>query len=226
MKYNTILLDVDDTLFDFHKCEKIAFKTTFSNYNLKYSDEIYENYKKINDDLWKEFNLGNIEKAELLLKRFDKLKKLYDLSYINENINKNYLENLGETVCLIDGAEDFVKKLYGKYPLYIVTNGVAKTQHNKINKSPIGKYIKEIFTSEEIGFGKPHKEYFDFVCEKALINDKTKVLVIGDSLTSDIIGANNYGFDSLWFNYFKKVNDIDIIPTYTAKSYDEILNFL
>ena len=105
---------------------------------------------------------------------------------------------------ILDCALEICKKLSGNYSLYLVTNGTKIVQKGRLSGSPIMKYIKDVFISEEIGFNKPQKEYFDYVLEHIEEKDKTKILVVGDSLSSDIAGAENSGLDSCWVNTKKR----------------------
>ena len=156
--YKIILLDIDNTLFDYPKAEKYAIKATFEDFDFFSNgsesefEEIKKEYKVINDLLWEKLEKGEITSTELKVERFRMLFEKANLSYNPEEFSKQYLKRLGEGAFLLDGAEEVCKYLYGKYKLGIVTNGMKEVQYSRIGKSPIGKYIdnRQIFREELI----------------------------------------------------------------------------
>ena len=148
--YKTILLDIDNTLFDYPKTEKYAIKAAFEDFDFFSNgsesefEEIKKEYKVINDLLWEKLEKGEITSTELKVERFRMLFEKANLSYSPEEFSKQYLKRLGEGAFLLDGAEEVCKYLYGKYKLGIVTNGMKEVQYSRIGKSPIGKYIDKI----------------------------------------------------------------------------------
>ncbi len=202
-KFTTLLLDADETLLDFRKDEKQALIKALTHFSVPVSEENIKIYSDINQGMWKQLERGEITKPELKRTRF---KKFFDAIGFETNedpltVNEYYLGLLGEGGNTLPGAVETVKELYEEgYELYIITNGVAATQAKRLTKSGILPYIKEVFVSETIGYQKPRKEYFDAVLEKIGEKDKSKILVIGDSLTSDIKGAMNAGLPCCWLN--------------------------
>jgi len=195
-----LLFDADDTLFDFKKCEHHAFIRTCDNYNLN-GVSIYGDYVEINNGLWEKFDLNQVTKENLVVERFKNLFKLHDIAADPIIFNTDYLRNLGDERYLFDGAEKLCGDLYnsGKYEMYIITNGVASTQMARFYGSPISKFFKNIYISEEIGYQKPLKEYFEYVINQSgIIRGET--LIIGDSLSSDIKGGNNADIRTCWYN--------------------------
>ena len=202
-KFTTLLLDADETLLDFRKDEKQALIKALTHFSVPVSEENIKIYSDINQGMWKQLERGEITKPELKRTRFKKFFDAIGFETAEDpfTVNEYYLGLLGEGGNTLEGAVETVKALHEKgFELYIITNGVAATQAKRLTKSGILPYIKEVFVSETIGYQKPRKEYFDAVLEKIGEKDKEKILVIGDSLTSDIKGAMNAGLPCCWLN--------------------------
>ena len=206
-KYTTLLFDADDTLLDFRKDEKQALVKALTHYGVPITEENIKIYSDINQGMWKQLERGEITKPELKRTRFKKFFEAIGFECDEEplTVNEHYLSLLGEGGNTLEGAVDTVKKLYEDgYELYIITNGIAATQAKRLNRSGLLPYINEVFVSETIGYQKPRKEYFDAVLNNIKEKDKEKILVIGDSLTSDIQGAMNAGLPCCWLNRYGK----------------------
>jgi YjjG family noncanonical pyrimidine nucleotidase len=222
-KYKTILFDADGTLFDYDKAEETALKNVCLQYRIDYSTDHRSIYRSINSKKWAEFDKGIITKMHLQVSRFEDFFSEIGVVNINaEEFNACYLDYLADGSQLMDGAESVCRELSKYKKLAIITNGIERTQLKRIHKSAIKPYISDIFVSEKIGFAKPACEYFDYVFESLNINDKSSVLVVGDSLLSDIKGGMNYGVDTCWYNPNGIANSAEIIPTYEIKLLSEI----
>ncbi|MBO5936753.1 MAG: YjjG family noncanonical pyrimidine nucleotidase [Clostridia bacterium] len=200
-KYTTILFDADDTLLDFGKDETQALLKVLNRYSVPATEENIEIYKRINVGLWKALERGEIDKPRLKKIRF----RLFfdEIGFETDKdpftINEEYLSNLGDGGNLKEGAKQLIDELQEKgYDLYIVTNGIEKTQKRRLTNAGIIDCFTDIFVSEAIGFQKPRKEYFDYVLENIREKDIGRVLLVGDSLTSDIKGAENAGITNVW----------------------------
>lgn len=226
MKYDIILLDADETLFDFDMSEYNALKCTFEKHSLPFSNDIYDRYHEINKSLWRELEKGRITKPELLTERFRRLINSSGLNDDAAGLNKDYCGFLGEQCILFPGAESLCRELSESARLYIVTNGVMQTQMKRYAASPFPKYISGIFVSEQIGYAKPDKQYFDAVFSKIPDFDPSRTIIIGDSLSSDIRGGNNAKIASCWYNPHLIPNDTDVIPTYQARDYSDIIRIV
>ena len=206
-KYTTLLFDADDTLLDFRKDERQALEKTMKHYGVPVTEENIKIYSDINQGMWKQLERGEITKPELKRTRFKKFFEAIGFECDEEplTVNEHYLSLLGEGGNTLEGAVDTVKKLYEDgNELYIITNGIAATQAKRLNRSGLLPYINEVFVSETIGYQKPRKEYFDAVLNNIKEKDKEKILVIGDSLTSDIQGAMNASLPCCWLNRYGK----------------------
>ncbi len=206
-KFTTLLFDADDTLLDFHKDERQALEKTLAFYGVPVTEENIKIYSDINQGMWKQLERGEITKPELKRTRFKKFFEAIDFVCDEDplTVNEHYLSLLGEGGNTLKGAVETVKTLRDKgFELYIITNGIAATQAKRLGRSGLLPYINEVFVSEAIGYQKPRKEYFDAVLERIDEKDKDKILVVGDSLTSDIKGAMNAGLKCVWLNRYGK----------------------
>ncbi|PGM98570.1 YjjG family noncanonical pyrimidine nucleotidase [Bacillus cereus] len=225
-KYKTLLFDVDDTLLDFQMAEKIALRMLFEEKGLLLTDEIEERYKKINKGLWGSFEKGEITRNEIVNTRFSILFKEYGEEVNGILFENNYRSYLEEGNQLMQGAFEFINQIQSEYDLYIVTNGISKTQDKRLRNAGLHSLFKDIFVSEDTGFQKPMKEYFDYVFERIPNFSPEEGLIIGDSLSADIKGGYVAGIDTCWFNPEKKSNDSEIVPTYEVHNFEELYALL
>ena len=230
--YKIILLDIDNTLFDYPKTEKYAIKAAFEDFDFFSNgsesefEKIKKEYKAINDLLWEKLEKGEITSTELKVERFRMLFEKANLNYNLEEFSKQYLKRLGEGAFLLDGAEEVCKYLYGKYKLGIVTNGMKEVQYSRIGKSPIGKYIDKIIISEEVGISKPNAGIFEYALKELGAEDKEEAIMVGDSLSADIQGGINFGIDTCWVNLKNDAPNDKIKPKYVVTKLEEICNIL
>ncbi|KGR78998.1 YjjG family noncanonical pyrimidine nucleotidase [Ureibacillus manganicus] len=224
--YDIIFFDVDDTLFDFAKSEQAAFYNVFDQYNLVDNLALYKmRYKEISKVLWRDLENGKINLAELGSERFRRLFVEHELNFDASSFNQEYLKFLGEQSHLIQGAEKVIKGLSHKR-LAIITNGFAHVQTARINNSPLKDAFEHIIISESTGFQKPQREIFDYAFDKLQITDKAGVLMVGDSLTSDMQGGINYGIDTCYFNPAHKENHTSVKPTYEIDHLEKLLELI
>ena len=206
-KFTTLLFDADDTLLDFHKDERQALVKALTHFGVPVTEENIKIYSDINQGMWKQLEKGEITKPELKRTRF---KKFFEaIGFVCDEdpltVNEYYLSLLSEGGNTLPGAVETVKTLHEEgYELHIITNGIAATQAKRLKRSGLLPYINEVFVSETIGYQKPRKEYFDAVLDNIIEKDKKKILVIGDSLTSDIQGAMNASLPCCWLNRYGK----------------------
>ena len=199
---STILWDVDGTLLDFIAAEKAAIKTLFGEFNLgQCSDEMIKRYSEINKTYWQRLERGEITKQEVLVGRFKEFFKSegIDISVVEE-FNSLYQIRLGDTIVYHDDSLEIIKSLQGRVRQYVVSNGTVEAQSKKLRLSGLGELVDGIFLSEHIGVEKPNIEFFDKVLEEIKPADRSSILIVGDSLTSDIQGGNNAGIVTCWYN--------------------------
>ncbi|EPY2274160.1 YjjG family noncanonical pyrimidine nucleotidase [Clostridium sporogenes] len=227
MKYEIIIFDADETLFDFKKSEKDAFKNAMLEFNIKYNEKHHlKVYKDINTVIWKELENGLITQEELKVERFKRLSYKLNIKFNEYDFAKSYMKHLSHASFLYDDSINLIENLHKNYRLSIVTNGLKDVQNNRIRKSIIGKYFEDIVISEEIQVSKPNPKIFKHALNNMKHTDKSNVLMVGDSLTSDIQGGINFGIDTCWFNPNKIVNETGIKPTYEIFNLMELKNIL
>lgn len=217
-----VLLDIDDTLLDFGKAEAAAIRKTFNHIGIPVSDELIRRYSEINDMQWKRLEKGELTREQVLVHRFDILFDELGLKIPSEMVQATYEYLLGVGHYFIDGAEELLKTLYGSYELYIVSNGTANVQERRIKSADIGKYFNGIFVSEHIGYEKPRKEFFDSCFAQIPDFDKEKAIIVGDRLSSDILGGINAGVKTCWFNRKNDAPDPEIPADYEIHSLAEL----
>lgn len=197
-KYTTLLFDVDDTLLDFGKAEDNAVTKLFGSYDIPLTDENKKRYVEHNRSLWKKLEKKEITREQLFKIRFTEFFGMMGVEADGEKANAEFISYIAEGSFLMDGALEVCRELHENHKIYLITNGSKKAQRGRLNGSPLMEYIDGVFISEKIGFVKPQKEFFDYVLSQIDEKDKSKLLVIGDSLSSDIKGASDYGIDSCW----------------------------
>lgn len=210
----TVWLDLDDTLLDFHKAEARALKETLLKLEIVPEEATVARYSQINDAQWKLLEQGKLTRPEILIRRFSLLFEELGIVRDAELANTMYKGFLAQGHYFIDGAAALLKALAPQYALYLVSNGNAEVQDSRIQSAGIAKYFQAIFISQRVGFDKPAREFFmrcfaqipDFVPENAII--------VGDSLTSDIQGGIRAGIRTCWFNPGKKPGRADIKADY------------
>lgn len=220
MKYTTALYDLDGTLLNFNLAERQGFFESFGKHEIPCNEAIYQRYSLINDGLWKAFERGEISKEAIGYRRFAILFEECGIDADYTACADTYKALLAKKGILYDGAVEHLEKLKSKgVKLYAVTNGTQHIQHSRLRVSGLDKLFLGTFVSEETGYQKPDKEYFDFVFANIEEKDKSKIIIIGDSATSDIKGGINAGIDTCYFA--SKPNSL-VEPTYITDSYGEI----
>lgn len=212
-----IIIDVDDTLFDFRKSERLAISETLSDLGIEPNDETVSLYSRINHEQWKALERGEVKREELLFRRFELLFEALGVEGSSKLAQSKYERHLGEQVHYVDGAIELLEQLLPRYELYIASNGTAIVQDPRIEKSGISRYFKGIFISERIGYNKPDRRFFDVCLEKMGCPERSEVIIFGDSLTSDILGGINAGVATCWFNPSGKENATDLSPDYEVR---------
>ncbi|MDF2883580.1 MAG: superfamily [Clostridiaceae bacterium] len=224
MRYKNIIFDADETLFDFKKSERYAFEKTIVEFNIEYDEEYHlKIYQDINTVIWKEFEKGLITQKKLKTERFKRLSDKLNMKFDETEFAKSYMKHLSNASFLFDDSIKLIEDLNKNYTLSIVTNGLKDVQDKRIRKSVIGKYFNTVVVSEEVEVSKPNPKIFQYALNNT---DKSQVLVVGDSLTSDIQGGINLGVDTCWFNSNKIVNKTAIKPTYEISNLFQLKDIL
>lgn len=210
-RYDIIFWDVDGTLLNFLKSEHFALTDTLNKYGLPANDEIVEVYSKINEECWKKLELGEVTKSWVLVHRFEELFEYLHVTDVDVKAFQNHYQYmLGSVFYFQDDSKELLSRLRGEFKQYIVTNGVESTQRRKLKLSGIEELVDDIFISECIGYEKPNPLFFEG-CMRQIekksgsIPDKSRILIIGDSLTSDMKGGNQFGIHCC---YYKKGGEL------------------
>ena len=222
-----LFIDLDDTLFDFHKSEALALSKSFCELGIVPTEENISLYSRINQGQWERLERREATREEILLKRFEIL--FSELGITNRKpceAQTVYEKNLSNTYFYIDGAVELLSNLSKKYDIYIASNGTAVVQDKRIALSGIKEYVKEIFISQRVGHDKPSKAFFDACFETIENFRKEETIMVGDSLTSDILGGINAGVRTCLFNPKRKHGRADIVPDYEIYELSELSKIL
>lgn len=227
MSYDIILFDADDTLFDFKSSEKEAFKNTILDFNIDYDENYHFNmYRQINSAIWLELENGLITQEKLKVERFKRFINALGASFNANEFSKTYMKHLANSSILLPDSYKVIEALYKKHRLFIITNGLSYVQHKRIKQSSIACYFENIIISEDVKISKPNVKIFEYALPNIHKLDKSKILMVGDSLSSDIQGGINCGIHTCWFNPHSLKNSTTLQPTYEITSIKELLKWL
>jgi len=226
MPYQWLLFDADGTLFDYQAGEEMALLKAFEAAGIPFLPEHGEIYAEVNAALWHLFEKGQVTLKDLRVTRFSQLFDRLAIKTDAQQFSTTYLHFLGQATDLIPGALETLQKLSGHLRMVIITNGISEVQRSRLSLSPINVYFEDIFISEEIGVSKPAIAYFEAVFAGIGNPPRESVLVIGDSLTSDMRGALNYGLDTCWFNPHGIQRPEDMKISYEIKQLEQLLSIL
>ena len=226
-QYQYLLFDIDNTLMDFSAGEKAALFQTMQERGTPITDAEYRKYLQINAGAWGRFEQGLLDSKAVQRIRFEEF-----LAYRNQDavqaqeVNDHYVVNLGQQAILLEGAEEMLKRLKTRYRLAVVTNGLHLVQRARLTRSGLLPLLDGVFISQEMGVQKPSREYFDAVLGAFGDGEREKYLIIGDSLSADIMGGVNAGIDTCWYHPAGDDAEGGIRPTYTVRNYEELLSLL
>ncbi len=231
--HHNFLFDLDQTLLDFHASERKALEIIAVKNGLGFSEDVYKHFKAFNKSLWLDLEKGIITRQELFLSRFSELFEYCggDSSGVDLlEVNNDFIRTMSVNGVLMDGALEFVKKLKNEIPLsriYIASNGATVNAKGRIASTGLDEFIDGLFISEDMGVTKPSEDFFD-ICFEKIGEPKEACIMVGDSLSSDMLGAQNASIDSVWFmpsgDIEKSMKEYDI--DYCASSFDELFDIL
>lgn len=227
MKYEFLLFDADDTLFNFQSSAEKCFNATCKEFGFSPEQSDYSLYKVINQTLWDEYSLGKMPKSRVITERFDIYAEKFGKTLDSKSFADSYENKLAHTCILFPETEDTLKKLKSLgAKSYIITNGITFVQNTRLDLSPLRPYLSGVFISDEIGYAKPSKEYFEFVSRSINGFDKNKALIVGDSLISDIRLGTENGVKTCRMNYFNEPAPETVSYDYEIKRLNEIFKIL
>lgn len=226
MKYDLVIFDIDDTLFDFSLSEHAALHNTFMEYEMPTGFmDMHLSYRAISKILWNDLEQGKIALHELGVERFRRLFLEHGTEQDPLSFSSSYLQHLGKETHLMEGTVELLGSLTD-CRLVIMTNGFGEVQKARLKNSPIGHLFEEVIISEEAGFQKPHPAIFEYAFAKLGNPLKERAIIIGDSLSSDIQGGNNFGIDTVWYNPKRKTAAGASRPTYEIQDLLEVVDII
>ena len=226
IRYRDILLDADETLLDFRAAERQAFRETMERYGISYTDTLFSTYQEINHGLWHAFEAGEIRKEDILNRRFRETFARLGIEGVFCGLEGYYQDALASGHEKMPYAEDACRELSKQCRLYLISNGVASTQKRRMEESGLAPFFEKFFISEEIGFQKPQKQYFDFVKEHIPGFCPEWTLAVGDSLNSDIKGAKDSEIPSCWYVRESMPPDAFINADYVITDLNELISIV
>lgn len=217
-----IFLDLDDTIFDFHKAEHIALAKTLTMLGLTPDPVVLSRYSEINAAHWRLLEQGKLTRAQVKERRYEQLFREFGMDVSPILAARTYEKNLSIGHYFIDGAEDLLQTLSRDYRLFLVSNGSADIQRSRIGSSDIHKYFEKMFISEEVGFNKPDTRFFEAVFAEIPDFEKEQAVIVGDSISSDVKGGKNVGITTVWFNQKGVKAPADTVPDYVVSHLREL----
>ena len=221
-----LFLDLDDTILDFHKAERLAIAKTFTAFDLEPTEEILNRYHDINLMHWQMLERGELTRPQVLTGRFRMLFEELGRQVDAQAVARVYEKNLGIGHYFLPGAQDAVQTLQKGYRLFLASNGTATVQHSRLTSAGLYPYFEKVFVSQELGYNKPAKAFFDACAKEIPGYAPEKALMVGDSLSSDILGGINAGLPTCWVNPHHKPHPENITPDYQIEALSQLPELL
>lgn len=224
--YEFLFLDLDDTILDFQKAEAVAIAKALRNAGIDPTEETKALYSQINKRHWEMLERGEITRDQVKVFRFAQLFEALGVEADAKDAAMDYERLLAIGHYFLPGAEEAVASLSTKYRLFLASNGTASVQKGRMTSANLYRFFEKVFVSEEIGANKPSKEYFCRCFAQIMGFDREKALIVGDSLTSDILGGNRAGIATCWVNPKGAPRREDIHVDYEIKALSELEGLL
>ena len=222
MRYNWVLFDADETLFSFNSY--LGLTAMLKRYGIDFTREDYDAFQAVNKLLWVAKQNNEITAEDIQMRRFAKLSKQTGVNQIQ--LNQELMAEMAEVSKPLDGVMEMLEALYLEVKMGIITNGFTELQQQRLQNTQTERFFEMVVVSEQIGVAKPDRKVFDYAFSLMDDLDKTKILMVGDTLASDILGGYNSGIDTCWFNHANLVNDTKIQPTYEIKDIRELVKIV
>ncbi len=226
MEIKAVLIDIDNTILDFDKSAQAVIIKLAKDCNIKLPDRYFDVFRRINDNLWTELEQGNIVKSDIYKLRWKTIFKELDIEADYNLFEENFRKEMRNTAIPIEGAANILEYLSNKYPVYTASNSSKLQQEIRLRSSGLSKHISGMFSSEEIGFQKPAKEFFYECCKELYPIRPDETVMIGDSIDADIIGAKNFGIKSIWFDYYNRNYENLCFTDYRISELKELKNII
>lgn len=222
MKYNWVLFDADETLFSFNSY--LGLTSMLKRYGIEFTREDYEAFQAVNKPLWVAYQNNEITAQDIQTRRFAKLSAQTGIDALR--LNQELMAEMALVSKPLDGVMAMLEQLYGKVKMGIITNGFTELQQKRLANTKTERFFDIVVVSEQIGAAKPDRQVFDYAFTLMDQEDRTKVLMVGDTLASDVLGGNNAGIDTCWFNPTKSKNQTQIRPTYEVSSMSRLIEIV
>ncbi len=226
MTYKKLLLDVDGTLLDFDASAERSIEKLFGQRGYPFDENVFPLYTEINNGLWEQYERGELSRDRVLVDRFTIMFGRLGIDEAGSTFEHDFREQLENNPVWVEGAEDLLAYLQPKYDMFIVTNGVAATQRKRLGITGLDRYVDDVFISELVGAQKPQKAFFDYCLAHIGPCELSEILLVGDSLSADILGANRAGIPSCWYNPKGKPLSGPARPDMEIRSLDELRRIL
>jgi len=224
--FEYLFLDLDDTILDFQKAEALALSKTLRSFGLEPTETVLKRYNLINKAHWEALERKELTREQVLVGRFHVLFEEMGITVEPVSVARAYEDNLSIGHYFLPGAEEAVEALSKKYKLYLASNGTAKVQAGRLKSANISRFFQEVFVSQELGANKPSLEYFEKCFARIPGFEKAKAIIVGDSLTSDILGGQNAGIATCWVNPHHKPRREDIRVDYEIEALSQLEDLL
>ncbi len=222
MKYEWVLFDADETLFSFNSY--LGLTAMLKRYGIEFTREDYEAFQAVNKPLWVAYQNNEITAQDIQTRRFAKLSAQTGIDALQ--LNQELMAEMALVSKPLDGVMTMLEQLYGKVKMGIITNGFTELQQKRLVNTKTERFFDIVVVSEQIGAAKPDRQVFDYAFTLMDQEDRTKVLMVGDTLASDVLGGNNAGIDTCWFNPTKSKNQTQIRPTYEVSSMSRLIEIV
>lgn len=218
MNWDWIFFDADETLFTFDSFS--GLQRMFLDYSVTFTAEDFQDYQAVNKPLWVDYQNGTITSLQLQHQRFQSWADR--LSVQPGDLNSAFINAMAEICAPLPGAVSLLNALQGKCKMGIITNGFTALQQIRLERTGLRDHFDLIVISEQVGVAKPHPRIFDYALEQAGNPDRSRVLMVGDTAESDILGGMNAGLTTCWLNAHHRPQPEGITPTWTVASLSEL----
>lgn len=225
-EFTTVLLDVDGTLLNFDEAERRGVRAVMRTYGVEPTKALEQRYHEINKKYWKAFERGEIPKEAIIENRFVEFFRTLGKEIDAMEVERLYRAQLDSCAILIEGALEICAYLKERYQLYVVTNGISNTQYRRLKDSGLDQYFLDVFVSEDSGSQKPKAEYFNYCFARIPEKNPSRMIIIGDSLTSDIQGGKNAGIATCWVNFGRQPRMAGVKPDFEVNKLEDIKKIL
>lgn len=222
MKYQWVLFDADETLFSFNSY--FGLKAMLARYQIDFREQDYQDFQAINKPLWVAYQNNEITAQDIQTRRFAKLSEQTGVEPFR--LNQELMAEMALISQPLAGVIETLNALYGKVKMGIITNGFTELQQKRLDNTQTSHFFDIVVISEQIGAAKPDRQVFDYAFALMDEFDRTKVLMVGDTLASDILGGNNSGIDTCWLNTLNLKNETNIKPTYEINTINQIIEIV